>query len=223
MEQRERRVSETLHDCPICLSSATNSPLVSTPCGHTFHFVCIERNLQSSSNCPSCRQAITVQQRQSMLQRSVELQETDERMRPEFVPRAEFEALEIQFQDLFSRHTTLEQQFIGLRGQVLSIRVQQSPSIIAPSEPQQTPARRIMTRSVTRAASARAASTIAPSSQTPSSVTRTSGLRRYHTFCRRRAFRLENEHPDLSRRAIRDMVRAEWRSMTPTQRDHVQL
>ena len=158
-----------------------------------------------------------------------ELQETDERMRPEFVPRAEFEALEIQFQDLFSRHTTLEQQFIGLRAQVrvledvLSIRVQQSPSIMAPSEPQQTPARRVMTRSVTRAASARATSTIAPSSQTPSSVTRTSGLRRYHTFCRRRAFRLENEHPDLSRRAIRDMVRAEWRSMTPTQRDHVQL
>ncbi|KAJ7732897.1 hypothetical protein B0H16DRAFT_1732628 [Mycena metata] len=45
------------HVCAICLGP--KSHLVTTPCGHTYCYVCIRKSLESSWHCPSCRRLIT--------------------------------------------------------------------------------------------------------------------------------------------------------------------
>lgn len=47
-------------DCTICQKSVKHFPRI--PCGHTFHFLCLEQWFDSNKNytCPNCRQSLTV-------------------------------------------------------------------------------------------------------------------------------------------------------------------
>ncbi|KAL0850429.1 hypothetical protein ABMA28_012235 [Loxostege sticticalis] len=46
-------------DCPICMDSLSNKPIVSTICGHIFCMDCIKLSIRSNGNkCPTCRKAL---------------------------------------------------------------------------------------------------------------------------------------------------------------------
>ena len=46
--------------CSICLEFLTeNCEVKSTPCGHLFHSLCLERSVQHRNNCPKCRKSCT--------------------------------------------------------------------------------------------------------------------------------------------------------------------
>ena len=41
--------------CSICLELFTeNCEVKTTPCGHLFHSLCLERAIQTNENCPQC-------------------------------------------------------------------------------------------------------------------------------------------------------------------------
>jgi len=48
-------------DCPICcmpLGNDENGAVVSTPCGHCFHEVCLAQALEYKKKCPACRETV---------------------------------------------------------------------------------------------------------------------------------------------------------------------
>ncbi len=55
-EKKLTLATHTTDSCPICLEE-TDSQMVSTSCGHIFHFKCIDRITNNS--CPMCRSSLT--------------------------------------------------------------------------------------------------------------------------------------------------------------------
>jgi len=245
--QETDAVSEWFEDC-FCGTSQVDSPVVITPCNHKFHFSCLVRHAQTNGeHCPNCRAEITPQ---TLAALSVEanaefITEPQEPMRQaDTVPLQQFEALERVVSDQQQEIRRLTSEVASLQAQYAEVaRITRAleavftphapPSIepIPEEQPTQSRFTRRTTRAMTRAASERGASERAPStvapSQAPSSVRRAGGqsmlMRRWLRFYQRRSFSLRNSHPTLSRRAVQGMVRDEWRQMSPTQRNQVQL
>lgn len=60
--EKETHVKEVGSECPVCLSVFADGEKVSqlSVCKHSFHAVCIDKWLNSQSNCPVCRASIPV-------------------------------------------------------------------------------------------------------------------------------------------------------------------
>ena len=48
-------MSSSSQECPICLETLGMKNVVTTDCGHTFHFSCMIANMKNSTTCPLCR------------------------------------------------------------------------------------------------------------------------------------------------------------------------
>ena len=45
-------------ECPICIEKLTETDLIVTRCGHSFHSSCLLKHLNRNDNCPCCRGVI---------------------------------------------------------------------------------------------------------------------------------------------------------------------
>ena len=243
-------LSDFFDDCTICYTSSTNSPVVTTLCNHKFHYECLVNQVQTNGNCPVCRTEIapetltvllpqmtdieTLSQKHSTLESDfASLKQSHETLSQkhsslerdvELLCRS-YHSLRQSHETLSQSHGTLQRQTLGLRDQirvledVLSVRIQQN-------EPEQEQRRRVATRSLT-AQQAQAVTTSTSTVSAPSSVRRTGRnsllMRKWRVFRSQRTFMLRNRHPDISGRAIQEMVRKEWSEMTPDQKNAVQL
>lgn len=239
-------LSDFFDDCTICYTSSTNSPVVATLCNHRFHYECLVNQVQTNGNCPVCRTEIapetltallpqmtdieTLIQKHSTLESELaSLRQSHETLSQKHSTlQRDVELLCRSYESLSQSHGTLQRQTLVLRDQirvledVLSVRIQQN-------EPEQEQRRRVATRSST-AQQAQQNNQVTTSTSTvsaPSSVRRTGRnsllMRKWRVFRSQRTFLLRNRHPDISGRAIQEMVRKEWSEMTPEQKNAVQL
>ncbi|KAF5731835.1 hypothetical protein HS088_TW18G00520 [Tripterygium wilfordii] len=57
----EREASWTSWDCSICLESfMEGDELIRLPCGHRFHYACLDPWVLTCGDCPYCRRDIVV-------------------------------------------------------------------------------------------------------------------------------------------------------------------
>ena len=63
VEEEDAEVPDGNHswECPICLEEDGGKLVQSLPCGHRFHFACIERSfLLRDAKCPLCRRDVAL-------------------------------------------------------------------------------------------------------------------------------------------------------------------
>lgn len=229
---QETSLSDFFEDCTICYTSSTVSPVVTTPCNHKFHLSCLVTQVQTNGGCPTCRTVIAPETLAS-------LSESVDQTVAALISR--IGTLEKKTEDQANELTyvkqlvsTLERQMTGLRGQirvledVLSVRVNRGLAENVRVENNVT--NRVMTRAST-ARNNNASTSIAPSQSTvssaPSSVRQTGSrslmMRKWRQFRHQQTFILRNRYPNISGRAIQEMIRKEWNDMTPDQKNNVQL
>ncbi|KAL1564527.1 putative E3 ubiquitin-protein ligase RHY1A isoform X1 [Salvia divinorum] len=60
-ESDEKHVSRASRECSICLESfLMGDQLICLPCGHRYHFCCLEPWVRTCADCPYCRRSIDV-------------------------------------------------------------------------------------------------------------------------------------------------------------------
>jgi len=55
----ESPVSFPSEECPVCLDSCCHKDLLTLPCGHSFHTICILEWFDKQMTCPVCRRRFT--------------------------------------------------------------------------------------------------------------------------------------------------------------------
>ena len=51
-------VSLLKDECPICMNNIDQNSLITTPCGHKFHRVCLSEWKATNNTCPICRKSL---------------------------------------------------------------------------------------------------------------------------------------------------------------------
>ncbi|PIN15278.1 hypothetical protein CDL12_12084 [Handroanthus impetiginosus] len=60
-ESEVQEISKAFRDCSICLESfSEGDELICLPCGHRYHFCCLEPWVRTCGDCPYCRRRIDV-------------------------------------------------------------------------------------------------------------------------------------------------------------------